>query len=118
MYEYKAKITNIVDGDTVDAIVDLGFDIKFEMRLRLYGINTPEIRTKDLEEKARGFAAKTKVQEMIGEQEVMIKTHKDKAGKYGRILAEIFELHEYMNDSPISVNTKLLQEGFAKPYKE
>ena len=57
MYEYKCNITRVVDGDTVDAEIDLGFDIVYKSRVRLYGIDTPESRTRDLDEKARGKLA-------------------------------------------------------------
>ena len=61
MYTYKAKLDRVVDGDTVDAHIDLGFDITIHKRIRLAGIDTPESRTRDLEEKARGLASKDKL---------------------------------------------------------
>ena len=91
MYEYSATIRRWVDGDTVDVTLDLGFDILYNNRIRLYGINTPESRTRDLEEKKRGLAAKDRVLELcpIG-TDVTLKTSKDAEGKYGRILGEIY----------------------------
>ena len=61
MYEYKAKLVRVIDGDTIDCIIDLGFDVRLKERIRLKGIDTPETRTRDLEEKKRGFAAKERV---------------------------------------------------------
>ena len=112
MHEYKAKIRRWVDGDTVDVTLDLGFDILYNNRIRLYGINTPESRTRDLEEKKRGLAAKDRVKEMcpVGST-VTIRTTKDGRGKFGRILGEIFlEGMEY------SVNKVLVTEGHAVEY--
>jgi micrococcal nuclease len=110
MYNYKATIVNVVDGDTVDAIIDLGFNIQIKERLRLYGIDTPEIRTKDLEEKEKGFAAKDFVKEAILNKEVMIDTTKG-TGKFGRYLATI-----YYGENNTNLNEELLEKGYAKPY--
>lgn len=109
MWEYKAKVIKVVDGDTIDVVVDLGFHVEMEMRLRLNGINTPEIRTKDLEEKRKGFEAKERVQELVGDKEVRIRTYKE--GKYGRMLADV-----YPPDSEQSLNSILLVEGLAEVY--
>ena len=65
MYEYNAKLDRIIDGDTVDALIDLGFDIWIKKRIRLYGIDAPETRTRDLEEKSLGFAAKERLEELL-----------------------------------------------------
>ena len=113
MYEYKAKLDRVIDGDTVDCYIDLGFNINVKERVRLKGIDTPEIRTKDLEEKSKGFSAKERVEELFaGVESFKIKTELDKKGKYGRILGTIF-LPEH-NDT--SLNDMLLQEGHAKVY--
>lgn len=90
MYEYRCKILRIVDGDTVDVDIDLGFDIWMHReRIRILGIDTPESRTRDLEEKAFGLAAKQYVKDLmpIGSQQI-IKTQKDKTGKFGRVLGD------------------------------
>ena len=112
MYEYNAKVTHIVDGDTMDLAIDLGFDIVYNSRIRLYGINTPESRTRDLEEKARGLAAKDRVKELcpVG-ADVTLKTSKDGKGKFGRILGEIF-----VPGVVQSVNQLLIEEGHAVEY--
>ncbi len=110
MYEYKATIRRIVDGDTVDVTLDLGFDILYNNRIRLLGIDTPESRTRDLEEKALGLAAKDRVKELcpVGST-VILRTTKDGKGKFGRILGEIFVEEQ-------SVNKLLVEEGHAVEY--
>ena len=110
MYEYSAKIRRVVDGDTVDITLDLGFDILYNNRLRLHSIDTPESRTRDLEEKKLGLAPKERVKELcpVGST-VTIKTIKDGRGKFGRILGEI-----YVGD--VNVNKQLIKEGHAVEY--
>ena len=91
MYEYACEVNRVVDGATVDVTLDLGFDIHFFSRVRLYGIDTPESRTRDLDEKARGFLSKKFLVEAITDKKVVIKTKmKDSRGKYGRVLGEIW----------------------------
>ena len=110
MYEYSATIRRWVDGDTVDVTLDLGFDILYNNRIRLLGIDTPESRTRDLEEKKLGLAAKDRVKELcpVGST-VTVKTTKDGRGKFGRILGEI-----YVGD--VNVNKLLIEEGHAVEY--
>ena len=110
MYTYRATVTRVVDGDTMDVAVDLGFDIVYNDRVRLYGINTPESRTRDLDEKKLGLAAKDRVKELCPEaSEVTLKTTKDGKGKFGRILGEI-----YVGD--VNINQLLVEEGHAVEY--
>ena len=90
MYIYNAKLNRVVDGDTVDASVDLGFDTWKKVRIRLVGINTPESRTRDLEEKARGLAAKQFVVDMFKKHKNNFILHSQGVGKFGRCLGEIF----------------------------
>ena len=92
MYEYRCKIVKIIDGDTVDVDIDLGFGVwMHKERIRLYGIDTPESRTRDLDEKARGKMAAAFVQSSVEEGElIQIRTKlKDSRGKYGRVLGEL-----------------------------
>ena len=112
MYEYRATIRRVVDGDTVDVTLDLGFNILYNSRIRLLGIDTPESRTRDLEEKARGLAAKDRVKELcpVGSS-VILKTTKDGRGKFGRILGEIF-----VSGVVQSINQLLVEEGHAVEY--
>ena len=117
MYEYKIKLDRVIDGDTVDAYIDLGFDVSVKKRIRFMGINTPESRTRDLEEKARGLAAKERVQELLeGCENIKLTSHG--VGKYGRCLGELFI--DIVDDRERltleSVNQLLIKEGHAKEY--
>ena len=91
MYEYGCKVERVVDGDTVDVTLDLGFDILYKSRIRLYGIDTPESRTRNLDEKARGKLAKSFLEDAINNgKKVVIQTKlKDSRGKFGRVLGDI-----------------------------
>lgn len=113
MYEYKAKVLRVVDGDTVDVLIDCGFSTYKKERVRLHGINAPESRTRDLDEKKRGLAAKCRLQSLISsyEDQCIIKTELDKKGKYGRILGVI-----YSPDKEKNFNQMLLSEGHAVEY--
>ena len=74
-YNYGVKINRIVDGDTLDVMIDLGFNTHVKRRLRMYGINAPESRTRDLEEKARGLASKERLTEMLEDKDIIMKSH-------------------------------------------
>ena len=94
MYEYKCKIRKVVDGDTVDVDIDLGFGVWLrKQRVRLVGIDTPESRTRDLEEKKYGLAAKEFLTKWVTSGGLTIKTTKDQRGKFGRILGELSLIH-------------------------
>lgn len=113
MFTYKAKVVSVYDGDTITCLVDLGFKISIKEKFRLYGINTPEIRTKDLQEKKLGYEAKEKLEELIKDKEVYLVVMKK--GKFGRWISKIFlNKDDIKNDN--SVNQILLKEGFAKPF--
>jgi micrococcal nuclease len=114
MYEYYVrKVENVVDGDTIDVLIDLGFDILFQSRVRLAGIDTPESRTKDLAEKALGLEAKEYLKKALKDaKSVVIKTEKmDSSEKYGRILGWV-----YINGDTESVNDKMINDGYAWGY--
>ena len=112
MYTYNFKLTHVVSGDTVDGIVDLGFGIKLDHRIRLMGIDAPETRTKNKNEKIVGNMAKQRIIELLSsEPSITIKTHMDSAGKFGRILGELF-----VNGSDISINDMLIHEKLAVEY--
>ena len=99
MFEYKCKLIKLRDGDTIDIDIDLGFGVWLRnQRVRLYGIDTPESRTRDLEEKKYGLAAKEFLVKWTGAGELKIKTHKDERGKFGRILGEIWTFDTNIND--------------------
>ena len=89
MYTYKIKLDRVIDGDTIDAFIDLGFDIHVKKRIRFMGINIPESSTRDLEEKAKGLAAKDRVKQLLnGCDNITLQSHG--LGKFGRCLGEIF----------------------------
>jgi micrococcal nuclease len=114
MYEYYVrKVENVVDGDTIDVLIDLGFDILFQSRVRLAGIDTPESRTKDLKEKALGLESKEYLKKHIKDaKSVVIKTEKmDSSEKYGRILGWV-----YVNGDTESLNDKMINDGYAWGY--
>ena len=114
MYQYYVrKVEGVVDGDTIDVLIDLGFDILFASRVRLAGIDTPESRTKDLKEKALGLEAKEYLKKALKDaKSVVIKTEKmDSSEKYGRILGWI-----YINDETVSLNDMMINDGYAWGY--
>jgi len=114
MYEYFVKeVKNVVDGDTIDVIIDLGFDILFASRVRLAGIDTPESRTTDKAEKALGLEAKEYLKKYLKDaKSVVIRTEKmDSSEKYGRILGWV-----YVNGESESLNNKMINDGYAWGY--
>jgi micrococcal nuclease len=114
MFEYYVKkVTKVVDGDTIDVEIDLGFDISFSSRVRLAGIDTPESRTTDKMEKALGLEAKDYLKKQIeSAKTVVIKTEKmDSSEKYGRILGWLF-----LDGSEVSMNEKMIEDGYAWGY--
>lgn len=113
MYTYKAKLIKVIDGDTIDAEIDLGFGVFLKQRIRLYGINTPETRTKDLDEKELGLKAKDRLIELLP-NEFIVETILNKRGKYGRVLGNV--MFETLNGEIINVNKLLVEEGHAVEY--
>jgi len=114
MYEYFVKnVTSVVDGDTIDVVVDLGFDIMFASRVRLAGIDTPESRTTDKAEKILGLEAKEYLKKQLKDaKSVVIRTEKmNSSEKYGRILGWV-----YINGESESVNNKMINDGYAWGY--
>jgi micrococcal nuclease len=114
MFEYYVKkVTGVVDGDTIDVDIDLGFSISFSSRVRLAGIDTPESRTLDKMEKALGLEAKAFLKNSIASaKSVVIKTEKmDSSEKYGRILGWV-----YLDGSDKSINEKMIEVGHAWGY--
>jgi len=114
MYTYYVnKVTKVVDGDTIDVVIDLGFDIMYNTRVRLAGIDTPESRTRDLEEKALGLEAKAYLKGAIKASEtIVIKTEKlSSKGKFGRVLGWV-----YLDNNNKSINEIMIEEGYAWSY--
>ena len=116
MYEYGCKVTRVVDGDTVDVILDLGFSILHKCRVRLYGIDTPESRTRDKDEKVRGKLASKFLKDSIdnGKKVVLRSKLKDSKGKYGRVLGEIIVDNINLNVSMIEKNLAVAYFGQSK----
>lgn len=107
MYQYKCRILRVIDGDTVDCSVDLGFRISMEMRFRLFGIDAPEMRTE------AGKASRAKLLELMPEgSELIVNTNKDKKEKYGRYLGT------FINAEGENVNIRMVMSGHAAVYSE
>ena len=114
-YIYRIKsVLKVVDGDTIDASIDLGFDISLEKRIRFAGIDTPESRTTNVKEKAMGLESKEWLKKTLeGAKDILIKTElPDSTEKYGRIIGHLF-----INGQEISLNTQMIDEGYAWPYE-
>jgi micrococcal nuclease len=114
MFEYYVKqVTNVVDGDTIDVVIDLGFDISFTSRVRLAGIDTPESRTKDKAEKALGLESKKYLSDRIkAAKNIVIRTEKiNSSEKFGRILGWL-----YLDGESNSINHEMIEKGYAWGY--
>ena len=107
MFKYNAKVERVVDGDTVDALVDLGFSTWKKVRIRMMGINAPESRTRDLKEKAKGLAAKARLEELLDKGDFILESHG--VGKFGRCLGSL-----HVDD--VNINKVLVSEGHANEY--
>tara|TARA_Y100001938_G_scaffold149834_1_gene238202 strand:- start:2017 stop:2424 length:408 start_codon:yes stop_codon:yes gene_type:complete len=114
MFEYRCKLIKVIDGDTIDIDIDLGFGVWLKnQRIRMYGIDTPESRTRDLEEKKYGLAAKHFLTEMLDDSHLILKTHKDERGKFGRILGEVWRTTNYADQS---INDYMIEKHYAVAY--
>jgi|TARA_R110002012_G_scaffold304257_1_gene507649 micrococcal nuclease len=109
IYEYNASLLRVVDGDTVDALIDLGFSVWAKKRIRLYKIDAPETRTRDLEEKEQGFKTKERLTELLSANDGKFTLISHGVGKYGRCLGTII-----INN--VDINELLITEGLAKEY--
>jgi len=117
MYTYNIELLRVIDGDTIDAKIDLGFDVSVKKRVRFLGVDTPESRTRDLEEKARGLAAKDRVIQLLeGCTRIQLVSHG--VGKFGRCLGElsIDMVDGKESVTMVSVNELLIKEGHAVEY--
>ena len=116
MYEYNFKLVKVVDGDTIDVDIDLGFGVWLQkQRIRMMGIDTPESRTRDLEEKKFGLLAKDKLQTLLANGKV-IKTFKDAKGKFGRILADVIVYHS-AEDRWCGATEIMIAQGYGVKYE-
>jgi len=114
MYEYKARYIKVVDGDTLDLDVDLGFHTKTSLRFRILGINTPEKNSNDPEEKRKALVATQYVQDLLAKNPPLtIRT--EKSDSFGRWLAEVWITND---DKKINLGEELLAKGLAVPYKK
>tara|TARA_B100000963_G_scaffold253217_1_gene221874 strand:+ start:2086 stop:2475 length:390 start_codon:yes stop_codon:yes gene_type:complete len=116
-YIYKAKLDRVVDGDTVDALIDVGFNIWFKKRIRFKGVDTWESRTRNLEEKALGLKAKARTKELLEKVSSKSGYFRIKSyglGKYGRVLADVFIMDK--DGKQWNVNETLITEGHAYVY--
>ena len=110
MYRYNVTVTRVVDGDTVDVDIDLGFGMTYKkQRVRMMGIDTPESRTRDLEEKFYGKQSKYFLEDLLKDQKIQLVSH-DK-GKFGRILGELF-----IEGNELSINQQMIDNYHAVPY--
>jgi micrococcal nuclease len=114
MYHYKVRVERVVDGDTIDVHIDLGFSVWHKARVRMLGIDTPESRTRNLEEKALGLASKARLKELLKGRTIRIECSKEK-GKFGRVLATVWAADKG-SDEAFDVNARLIEEGHARPY--
>ena len=110
MYEYSVALDRVIDGDTIDVMIDLGFKTHVKKRIRFYGINTPESRTRDKEEKKKGLAAKARLQEILN-SEPTLRLKSLGVGKFGRVLGII-----YVGNNEKSVQDQLIEEGHGVEY--
>ena len=115
MYEYKCKVVKIIDGDTVDVDIDLGFGVWLKKeRIRMFGIDTPESRTRDLDEKKYGLMAKEFITKLLDDEGgIVLKTRKDAEGKYGRILGELWRTTDFADKS---INDYMIEKHHAVAY--
>lgn len=111
MYQYNCETIRVIDGDTIDAWIDLGFDIKIKKRIRLFGINTPETRTKNLKEKQSGLLSKSRVVEILEQNNNKFVLVSRGVGKFGRCLGDI-----YVDHHSRSINDILVLEQLAVKY--
>ena len=116
MFEYFCKVTRVVDGDTIDVEVDLGFDIIHRARVRMMGIDTPESRTRNKAEKVLGLASKARLKELLANRRVKLETSKEGKRKFGRILATVWTSDKKGVEEYVNINEKLIEEGHARPY--
>ena len=110
MFEYSASLIKIIDGDTIDAEIDLGFDVFVKKRVRLFGINAPETRSKDLDEKKAGLASKRRLEAVLEASDGKFILKSKGVGKFGRCLGEILV-------DNVNINQLLIKEGLAEVYK-
>lgn len=114
MYEYKCKLTRVIDGNTIDAEIDLGFNVIVRQRIRLFGIETPQLQTNDPQQKEKGVTARTRLIELLP-KEFIANTILNKRGKFGRVLAYVY--FEKEDGTRVCLNDIMVEEGIATRYE-
>jgi micrococcal nuclease len=113
MYTYKAKLVRVINGDTLDIEIDLGFDIIIKQRLKLFGINTPDSKSTNVDTKQKGLDVKQRLMDLLT-KEFKVETMLNKRGKYGRILGKVYIVNE--NGNEVCINELLVEEELATRY--
>jgi micrococcal nuclease len=113
-YYYKAKVVSVYDGDTCTCVIDLGFKLSVRVKVRLLGVDTPEVRTRNKKEKAKGLSTRDWLRERILDKDVLL--HTKEKGKFGRWLGMIWTIEEDKPSFENSYNKQLINEGLAKEY--
>ena len=113
MYTYQCNTIRVIDGNTVDAVIDLGFNGTIRQRIKLYGVNVDDIRSTDEDKKSNAIVAKNKLTELLG-QEFICETIMNKRGKAGRIMGKLFTLDA--SKSKTDVNQKMIEDGYAEKF--
>ena len=115
MYTYKCNLIRVIDGNTVDAIIDLGFNVTIRQRIKLYGVNVDDVRSNEEDKKAKAIASKSKLSELIG-NDFTCETILNKRGKAGRIMGQVYVTDS--SGSKVNVNDQLINLGFAERFGE
>ena len=113
MYEYNAKLSKVIDGDTIDADIDLGFQTFVKQRIKLYGVDTPQSRSKVTTEKEEGIKAKNKLIELLP-KDFKVRTVLNKRGKFGRVLGHVYTVDP--DGKEVNINETMVKEGYATKY--
>lgn len=113
MYTYECNTIRVIDGNTVDAVIDLGFNVTIRQRIKLYGVNVDDIRSIDETKKTNAVVARTKLTELLG-QDFICETIMNKRGKAGRIMGKLYTLDA--SNSKTDVNQKMIEDGYAEKF--
>jgi endonuclease YncB( thermonuclease family) len=113
VYEYNAKLNKVIDGDTIDADIDLGFQTFVKQRIKLYGVDTPQSRSKVATEKEEGIKAKNKLIELLP-RDFKVRTVLNKRGKFGRVLGHVYTVDP--DGKEVNINETMVKEGYATKY--
>ena len=114
MYEYKARLVRVIDGGTIDADIDMGFQVHIDQRIKLFGVYAPDPKSHDTEERERGLASKNRLIEILP-KEIIVQTMLNKRGKFGRILADVIVYHS-AQDRWCGATEIMIQEGYGVKY--